>query len=263
MSVNDYSGTINTCRLAIEYFKGSACTPNSVLRTYLYQIIVSYIQQRQYTKAREMHDELMQRMQNGLSNWFKALEIQCKLELHAGQYTEAYAIWQQATQHSKFRKLYPQAKEKWKVLEAYIVFLHQVGSLPPPSEMRKFRIGRFLNEVPTFSRDKRGLNIPILIIQILFLIYKNRRETILDRMEALERYTSRYLKYDEDFRSNCFIKMLLKIPKSYFRRVATERNTEALRQRLQGVPLEMASEAHEIEIIPYEDLWVLVLNGLK
>ena len=40
--------------------------------------------------------------------------------------------------------------------------------------LSKFKLGRFLNELPSFSKDKRGANIDILIIQILiFLLEKN------------------------------------------------------------------------------------------
>ena len=263
MCINDYAGTIKTCHQATNFFQNHNETPKSILRTYQYQLVVSYIQLRQYAQARVVLSELMLLMQDGMSNWFKALEIQCKLELHAKSYFTAYEVWQKAVQHSKFRKLYPQAKEKWKVFEAYFFFLTKAKIIAPNWKSNKFRLGRFLNEVPTFSRDKRGLNIPILIIQILFLIYQNKQDAVLDRIEVLERYSSRYLKNDENFRSNCFIKMLLKIPKSHFHVIATKRNTETLFSRLQKVPLEMASEAHEIEIIPYEDLWQLVLNGLK
>ena len=84
----------------------------------------------------------------------------------------------------------------------------------------------------------------------------------IDRIEAIEKYTSRYLKKDTNFRSNCFIKMLLEIPKEGFHRVAVERKASKYRERLSEMPLEVANQSHSIEIIPYEDLWEMVLNVL-
>lgn len=263
MCINDYQGTIQSCQNALTTFDAREHVPQSVHRTYLYQLIVSYIQQRAYQEAEQSLQRLFDFLQEGMSNWFKALEIQCKLALHAQKYQQAYATWQHAVNHSSFRKLYPQAKEKWKVLEAYLHFLGQLGKVEIPERMRKFRLGRFINEVPTFSRDKRGLNIPILIIQILFLIYQNRRMQVLERLEALERYSSRYIQRNEHYRSNCFIKMLLQLPKAQFHPKALHRYTEKYGERLRGVPIEMADESHEIEIIPYEQLWEFVLEGLK
>ena len=125
-----------------------------------------------------------------------------------------------------------------------------------------FRLKKFLNDIPIFSRDKRGYNIPVLIIQILFLIVNKKYERLSDRMEAIEKYTTRYLKKNENFRSNCFIKMLLQIPKRNFHRVAVERHAKKYRDKLKSVPLSIANQAYEVEIIPYAHLWEYVLESL-
>lgn len=64
---------------------------------------------------------------------------------------------------------------------------------------------RFLNDVPIFSKDKRGMNIPILIFHILYLILTKRYNDVIDRIVRIEKYTTRYLKKDDNYRSNCFI----------------------------------------------------------
>ena len=75
-------------------------------------------------------------------------------------------------------------------------------------------------------------------------------------------YCHRYLKKDDTFRSNCFIKMLLTLPRSNFNRIAVERNAKKFFDRLKSVPLEKANQAEDLEIIPYDDLWEMVLDML-
>lgn len=126
----------------------------------------------------------------------------------------------------------------------------------------KFKPGKFFNETPIFSKDKRGMNIPILVIQILFMISQRKYNDAVDRIEAIEKYCSRYLRKDDTFRSNCFIKMLLQIPISGFHKTAVIRKSEKHRKQLETVSIDVANQASEIEILPYEDLWNFALECL-
>ena len=98
--------------------------------------------------------------------------------------------------------------------EAYLYYLRESNLILPEEDEKamisRFRMARFLNETPLYNKDRRGLNIPILIFQILFLILTKRYDETIDRIEAIEKYTTRYLKKDDNFRSNCFVKMLLR-----------------------------------------------------
>ena len=129
-------------------------------------------------------------------------------------------------------------------------------------EFTKFRLGKFMNEVPSYSQDKRGANISILVIQILFTIVQKNYNKSIDRIEAIEKYTSRHLKQDDNFRSNCFIKMLMEIPKESFKKEAVAQKADRYRRKLAEMPLAKANQAFHIEVIPYEHLWEMVINLL-
>ncbi|MBK8192314.1 MAG: hypothetical protein IPK76_03665 [Lewinellaceae bacterium] len=123
-------------------------------------------------------------------------------------------------------------------------------------------MAKFLNETPVFSKDKRGMNIPILVVQLLYDVLDERFDAGIDRVEAVEKYTSRYIRRDEHFRSNCFLKMLIQMPEAAFHKEAAARKAERYLTQLGEMPLEIADQAHEIEIIPYEDLWGMILEML-
>ena len=107
------------------------------------------------------------------------------------------------------------------------------------------------------------MNIPILIAQMLFFIVRRQYNHAIDRIEALEKYSSRYLRNDETFRSNCFIKMLLEIPKNSFNRLRVERAAQKYFERLIDSEVELINQPFEIEIIPYERLWAMIMNHLR
>lgn len=116
--------------------------------------------------------------------------------------------------------------------------------------------------MPIYSKDKRDANISILILQMLFLLHQKKYNEIIDRAESLKTYTYRYLRRDDTFRSHCFIRMLLTLPDCSFHKAAVLRKADQYWQQLKEVPLNVAKQSAEIEIVPYEMLWEFVLESL-
>jgi len=202
----------------------------------------------------------------GTQNYFKFQESLLMLEMHTGHYPEAYLLYQHVTSLKKFKKLQPRTHEIWLLYGAFLEYLLLIGVFERPlgtAEGKKFRLNRFLNEVPIFNGEKRRRNIPVLVLQILFLIHRDRYSAAADRIEAVEKYCSRYLKKDHSFRSNCFIKMLLQIPQTAFHVEAVKRKAERHYKKLKEHPLEITSQSWEVEIIPYEQLWEFALGSLS
>lgn len=83
---------------------------------------------------------------------------------------------------------------------------------PRDEVLSRFKVSKFLNDTPLYSKDKRGMNIALLVFQIVWLIFARHHNETIDHMEAIEKYSTRYLKRDDTFRSSCFIKMLLVVP---------------------------------------------------
>jgi hypothetical protein len=138
-----------------------------------------------------------------------------------------------------------------------------VAPLPGKSFALSLKLKKFLKRSPAFDKEKRNSNIPILIIQSLLLISRKRYDEAQLTIAMLKQYTSRYLRQNDNFRSNCFINMLAQLPLAGFHRAASIRYAEKYWKKLQGLPLELSNQPAETEIIPYEHLWELVLSNLE
>ena len=264
LNQRDYLSTINVCEDALAYYKSKTYTYNTAIRIFFHQLLTCYIQLKNYNKGKEVAQKVFDSLTVGTYSWYIHQELLLVLALHSKEYNEAYHIIQNVTSHYKFKTLRQDFKERWQINKTYIKFLSYINKIEGiDNEIQQIRIGKFLNSVPTYSKDKRGMNIPILIIQILFLLVKKDYDQIIDRIEAIQKYCSRYLRKDDNLRSNCFINMLLQIPKANFNRIAVERKVKKYYDKLLTTPLEVANQAHEIEIIPYEDLWEFVLESLE
>ena len=265
-SVNDYVNTARLCEEAIAFFDKKEYDSGLPLQVFYYNLVVCYLQLGEFEKGQQVINRCEYYFEEGSFNWFKLQELFFSLAMRTGHYTEAYHLYEKVTNHPQFKNKQPQIVEMWSIFQAYVFYLILIGKVPESvlsEKSRKFKMAKFVNNIPLFSKDKRGMNISILIIQILYAIAERDYEKSVDRIDTIDKYCSRYLKDNDTFRSNCFIKMLLQIPIANFHREATARKAERYLKALQSEEAGGASQAHEIEIVPYETLWAMAIESLQ
>ncbi|MFT4534674.1 MAG: hypothetical protein ACJA1A_003146 [Saprospiraceae bacterium] len=156
--------------------------------------------------------------------------------------------------------------EEWTIREAFVNILVEAEKVDPlllENSKRKFKLNRFINEVEFYSKDKRGTNISVQVIQLIHFLIRKDYDKIIDRLDSLKQYTFRYLKNDETLRSNCFIKMLLKLPEAEYHPLRTKRYVAKYEKKLAENPFEVSMKEIAIEIIPYEHLWNIIMEILN
>lgn len=259
----EYEKSIEVCEKVITFFENKSYLYKTPLRVFCHNQLVCHIQLKEYDKGKKVVEKSNNLVRKGTFSWFQNNELALLLAFHSKNYQYAFDIYQEVIAQNRFKNMPGALREKWLIYEAYIYFLFRIDLISIPENVqRRFKLGKFLNSIPTYSKDKRGLNIPILIIQILYMIVKKDYDKSIDRIEAIEKYCSRYLTNPNNMRSNCFIKMLLQIPISYFHKAGVERRVAKYLKRLLDNPLNISKQAREIEIIPYEDLWDFVMDSL-
>ncbi|MDD1444069.1 hypothetical protein MEO93_27750 [Dolichospermum sp. ST_sed3] len=129
------------------------------------------------------------------------MEYYLLLCLHTGNYKKGWELFEVALTYPSFDDYPQERKEKWKLFEAYLYFVY-------PDRKRKFKLFKFLNEVTVYSRDKRGLNISIMIAQIVLLLDEGNFDILLDKAEAFKIYFKRYVTKHINYRTFYFVKML-------------------------------------------------------
>ncbi len=245
--INDHLALERICEEALAFFEAKPYPiPKTVKFSFTFKPISAAIQLKDYPSANKHIDDALEMAQPHSYNQMLCLIYQAILGFHSNN----NHLVQEAIANSSARRKYPMLDEQWRIIEAYASLLDIDTGHP-------FRVSRFLNEVPIFSKDKRGNNVSIIVIQILFHLKFKERGKIIDKIEALQVYAYRYLRRDETFRSNCFIHMLLCIPKAHFHPVALQRHAKKYTDRLGSY------QGGEVEIIPYEKLWEVALIFLR
>lgn len=257
----DHSKVIQVCNEAIEAFQHRRISRNVVFYLFSVRKIAYKILMKEYDEVENIIGSFSARMNVNSYNWY-ALKIYSLLNrLHSSDYKGAESVLNEVKSNTNYKKQPTAMLQMWTVYEAYVEFVSLVKNLKAGEENR-FRLNKFLNEIPLYTKDKRGLNIAILIIQVLFLLQKRKYSQIIDRVDALQLYDYRYLRKDDTFRSHCFIRMLLQMPKADFNKIRTERYAEPYLRKLKSVPMTISQQNIEVEVIPYEDLWEMTLELL-
>ncbi|MCB0609955.1 MAG: hypothetical protein KDD12_19705 [Lewinella sp.] len=264
--VNDFANVLTVSEEALAFFdtkKELVTGPTRFI--FNKNLLISYTRLRKFHLAEAAARRCMKLVTPGSLNWYNTCYLSIVLYFQSGKFEEAHALWQLAVTHANFKNIPDSNKETWRIIEASIQFFMLTGRIDSKDDQKtsaNFRVNRFLNEVPAFSKDKRGNNINILILHVLYLIQSKRYNEIHDRVESLRVYSSRYLRKDDMFRSNCFIRMLMCLPAGHFHLAAVKRKAAPFVEKLKTVPYAKADQPIEIEIIPYETLWEIVLEKL-
>lgn len=260
--VNDYINTLDVCERAIHFFSNKEYQATVPLQVFHYQKAICLTQLRRFEEASETAHISLSFIDEGSFNWFKVKEILLLLHMHAGQFDEAFLQFQAVIKHDRFTELPDNIRETWLIAEAYFEFLRLALKLNLPGH-RPFRWSKFQNEFEVLSKDKKGMNIHLYILEFLLYTLSDERAELFDRAEALDKYRLRYLTTEELTRANHFLKMLAQLPKNAFARNQVELKTAEDFDALKALPIELANQAHSVELVPYETLWELILESLQ
>jgi hypothetical protein len=261
-AANDHTRALEACDEAIAFFKSRDYEPRVPLQIFYYQRLICNIQLRQFEAGQESADYCLKVMQEGTFNWFKYRELYLQLSLHTGEFARASEILHTTVEHSRFEFLPENVKEIWRIYEAFVQYLILVGKAPARQGGPKFKLAKFINDTPIFSKDKSGINIAIIVVKFLLMLQERRFSQILDDVEAIEQYCYRHLRGDNAQRSYYFLKMLLYVPTSGFDAELSRSKAARYLQKLNDTPLQVANQTHEIEVIPYEMLWDIAMESL-
>lgn len=261
----DYAGMVHICNKAIAFYRDHPELAN-VNAHYVFSLnsMVALTQLRRFSEAEEAGQRGMSLVKNGSGPWFSLGHYLMVVYYYSEQYTKAFQLFQHIKEHRNYSNQSGIHRERWRIHEAFLYFFSQTLDLDLPQNLfSNFRVGTFLNEVPDSSKDKEGANANILMLQILIFLVQRKYDQIIQRTDSLKTYTSRYLRKDKNFRSNCFLKMLLQLPAADFHRAGVERKAEYYRKRLFGEPANPVHYGVDQEYVPYETLWKYVLQNLE
>ncbi|GGG02086.1 hypothetical protein [Pontibacter amylolyticus] len=189
-------------------------------------------------------------------NWFSYMENYFLLAVHAQHYELGDILQRKIFDNSSFHIIPTIAKERWILYRSYFRLVYSQATVPEGEANNPY-----LLSLPEYSKDKLGFNVAILTLQFIYLLEKGETEALLYRIESIKKYVSTHLKDAFSLRSKLFLKLLVLTVTEDYDAEACRTKGESLYKKLLDTPAPGDAYA-EIEIVPYEHLWDLILQIL-
>lgn len=262
---HDWEGGNAVADLGIAFLKKNESRNREYIFLFSTQKASCLMMMQQYEEANKVLDSIVDWIPEGKTSWFKNREIATVNAFYAENYALAWQIVSDIIKHPGFNTINEIDQETWRLYNGFLFFLHKSGRLTvseiSASKHTNFRVAKWLNEMPIYSQDKRGGNIPLLLLQLHFLILESHNspdayDEVFNRAEALRKYASRNLdKSSEHFRTDCFLSLIQLLVKHWHDPKALEMAEKPVLERMNTVSSDLLDTSFETEIVPYERQW--------
>ncbi|MEE9374338.1 MAG: hypothetical protein V3V00_14885 [Saprospiraceae bacterium] len=258
----DYQKAKDVSLEAYDHFCHKRYEHISAKRFFLLQIITSELQLDSRNVSFEYIESTIELSRKGDVHWFDAHELKIRASLSSGNYDVAAKSYNLISGHHNYNHQPLRNRIRWTLLGVYVQFLIVINltSTEKPSTQYVNKHFKFLAE------NKKGLKemkVPFIIAELLFSIYHKDYDAIETRIYRLKGFCNVYLKKaTPNYRSSCFIKMILTLPINNFSPEVVQRRVGHYSRKLEKESF-VIDHSRIVEILPYEELWSIILKYLE
>ncbi len=261
-SVNDCSEALLICNKALDVLVPRKNTNRGALFSVAVQKILCLTQLRIFDEECDKTVVFcLENVAEGDYNWFKLMEAHFHYCLYDRRYEDAFSIYTRAVQQPRFELLGGSVRDDWRLYGSYLHLLAQMKKLDADQVAQvdgPFRFAKFSNDFSVLNKDKEGMNIPMVLLPVLYSLAQGNYLDSGLSLEALDKYRQRYLENDLNRRSAIFVKMLIALAKREFEQASADRKIQRELEELKAQPPQLSRQTFAVEVIPYEDLWEML-----
>ncbi len=262
LSGNDCISALKICNEGISILQKRENTNRSALVSVALQKILCLTQLRDFsTDCDDTVKDFLSLVELGELNWFRLHELHLHYCLFARRYEDALKIFALVSKNENYPTLAGAARDSWQLYGGYLHLLAALGKLDTVKVIEavgEYRYGKLNNEIEVVNKDKHGMNIPLVLLPVIYSLAIGDFEEKDISPENLEKYRTRYLNIEMNRRSAAFLTLLLTYPKKEYASEIAERKIQRELEVLAAEQPKVTGQTFAVEIIPYEDLWEMM-----
>ncbi|PRY07313.1 hypothetical protein CLV24_12451 [Pontibacter ummariensis] len=221
---------------------------NSFIKAY------ALLQTKQYEQGLNFVEQRLKHFEPYSMSWFPFMENYFLLAVHAKSYQLALNIIEKSLQDKHILKIANGDKERWELYRRYLLLLQKRERLGNDFKYTE----TVVSELVLLPKDKEGFNLSLLVLDAIELLSNPNLDDYEPLAERIRKYISKYLRGEKAERGRLFLRMLLLVIKEGLDPAQSREKGERLLEKL-SVALPPGDAFAEVEIVPYEQLWELVL----
>jgi len=214
------------------------------------------IKLRMFDEGADFLDAMLNKIDDSSKEWYVFAEKYVMLNIQRHAFDKASAVFQRVAATRNFDNLEKDDILRWNVLRSYLYHLTSDKKI-----VKKFGYEEFIATTPVYEKDKAGINVALLILQILEYAQGDLTK-LHEKLNAIDDYVSKFLNNSFSKRTKTFCKLLHKIATHNRDYDTISQKSRYLREKLNDS--EVAGKTFvDMEIVPYEFLWEKITTELK
>ena len=270
-----YSGSpirsIGACERAIAYMRTKPyLAPPIRLGEYALYILENCNLAHDYKKGKKAEEQCRKYIPSDSSYWFQYKEQYFLLLMNNLKFSEARIIYDECMANMRLESQTSSLSERWEIFNLYLEYIEDIEKRKNASGRRRrsylFRQKKYqkrLKEYPTYSKDKSGLNVSLLFINILLLLENNKNEELIEQFEALETYKFNHLKGKNSSQSAILFKLIDLMVKNEITFTKIKKKVEFYEKRLVTTKPTRHEILECVQILPPIWMWKRMRAALE
>lgn len=194
---------------------------------------------------------------NGNEDWFVFGELYFLLLVKGEFYEEATEVYRNIRTNKNYGNLNPADHDRWQIYRAFLLFFNETKLL-----RWGFDVDEFISATPDYPREQMGYNIATLVVQFMFLFREGQLDQLRDKIEEISKYNSVHLDKRHNYRNSIFIRLMMIVMEKNFDYAAVYEKGHNYLKKLRKTKIPV-DRMLDMEIVPYEKLWLHLLDILK
>lgn len=252
----DYEQVVLICAKTVAFLQEKAYEHKTALFTIHMQWIRACLVLYDIPKAQSLSQSLECPTSVVGHNWFQFYKLQLQVDFRSRDYLSATRHFNILAQNIRHFEQNAALYEEFHFLALAMHLLSIAGALDlNPIKITLPSPEAITQDIRQLRKRKRELNIPIIIYPIVISILQKEYLFVIDRIMAIERYISRYLKDHLTSRHAIFFTEIIKLSRSNF---------DLKKYRPFSIPIEEKDFIDlDAELIPYENLQAFIVESLS
>jgi hypothetical protein len=128
--------------------------------------------------------------------------------------------------------------------------------------MRNFNKLNIIEVLPEYDKNKEGFNAAVIILQFIYFTEQRQYDQLVIRRDELKQYMANHFKENFSYRSRTMYKLLNIVVENELDLKKIQFKSRYLVKKLHENRV-VGNAYTELEIVPYEYLWELLLSMIK
>jgi head-tail adaptor len=273
---NNFKSAYQVANEAITFFENKPYELKNPLAIFLRHKTNCCMLLKKYEEGEESAQRSRALTEIGTHNWFRDSLLYVQFSLHTEKYQRGWEIYLDMIKNKHYAQQNQVVKDEMSIVNAYLQFFIRNGIVEVAREDKKyveaFDIHEFLMELKAvLPNSKTGAKVPVLVAQLMWLVKEKKQDSQywLDQCRlGLKRYRTRHTDEREySYRTNLFVGLCMKLgvrqgDGRFLERPKVEKASRKLFEKLKAAPQHFPTQAHSVEVLPYDIVWQEILKIL-